>query len=82
MKVSEEAALLKRLAKAIRSFETKKLLSFFTMPSQMLYWLILVELEVVGTPRVLAALDFLVVIIESFPSDVLVLACYQLMSCV
>ena len=82
MKLSEEAALLKRLAKAIRSFVTKKLLSFFTMPSKMLNWLILVELEVIGTSRVLAALNLLVVVIEGFPGNVLVLACYELMSCV
>ena len=48
----------------------------------MLNWLILVELKVVGTSRVLAALNLLVVVIEGLPGDVLVLACYELMSCV
>ena len=50
------------------------------MPSQMLYRLVSVISEIIGPHRVLTTFNFFIIVVESFPSNVLILACNQLMS--
>ena len=48
----------------------------------MLYRLVSVNFEIIRPHRVLATLNFFIIVVESFTCDMLVLACDQLMSSV
>ena len=48
----------------------------------MLYRVVSVKFEIIRPHRVLATLNFFIIVVESFTCDMLVLACDQLMSSV